>query len=444
MRHAKNSGALSLWMNGQRVGTWVVTARGEHELHYDEAWLALPIGRPISLSMPLRPASAPYKGELVRNYFENLLPDNDNIRQRLAKRFSTGTEAFCLLAEIGRDCVGALQIMPDGEKPPSTEAIQYEPLSTEQVAEHLAGTLTAPAFTQADDTFRISIAGAQEKTALLWFNDNWCRPLGATPTTHIFKLPMGQMPGGIDLSTSAENEWLCHRLLQAFDIPVANAEIVQFGEMKALCVERFDRRWMADGRLLRLPQEDFAQVFGVPPDIKYESQGGPGIRPILDQLNGSSQAQVDRRDFFRTQILFWMLAANDGHAKNFSIFIESKGFYRLTPRYDVLSAHPAMGHGAGRLSSHKVKMAMAIDGKNRHYKWSEIRRDHFEQTAQRCRLPDAPALIDELIARTPQAIAKVATDLPANFPEDLAKSIFDGLIQAANTLGHSANPAELG
>ena len=94
MRHAKNSGGLSLWMNGQRVGTWVVTARGEHELHYDEAWLALPIGRPISLSMPLRPVSAPYKGELVRNYFENLLPDNDNIRQRLGKRFSTGTEAF--------------------------------------------------------------------------------------------------------------------------------------------------------------------------------------------------------------------------------------------------------------------------------------------------------------------------------------------------------------
>jgi serine/threonine-protein kinase HipA len=93
---------------------------------------------------------------------------------------------------------------------------------------------------------------------------------------------------------------------------------------------------------------------------------------------------------------------------------------------------------AGRLSSHKVKMAMAIDGKNRHYKWSEIRRDHFEQTAQRCHLPDAPALIDELVARTPQAVAEVAAKLPTNFPEDLAKSIFDGLNQAANALGRTA------
>ncbi len=212
--------------------------------------------------------------------------------------------------------------------------------------------------------------------------------------------------------------------------------MVQFGEMKALCVERFDRRWLADGRLLRLPQEDFAQVFGVPPDIKYESQGGPGIRAILNQLNGSIQAQFDRRDFFRTQVVFWMLAAIDGHAKNFSVFIEPRGFYRLTPRYDVLSAHPVMGHGAGLLSSHKLRMAMAVDGKNRHYKWAEIRREHFEHTAQGCRLPDAPALIDELVARTPHAIVEVANELPANFPADLANTIFDGLKQAAVTLGH--------
>ena len=206
MRHTRKSGALGLWMNGQPVGSWVVTAQGEHQLHYDETWLASPLGRPISQSMPLRPAGAPYRGERVRNYFENLLPDNDNIRQRLARRFSTGTEAFRLLAEIGRDCVGALQLLPAGESPPATESVQFEPFSDEQVAEHLAGTLTAPAFTQTDDSFRIAIAGAQEKTALLWHQGSWCRPLGATPTTHIFKFPMGQMPGGIDLSTSLENE----------------------------------------------------------------------------------------------------------------------------------------------------------------------------------------------------------------------------------------------
>lgn len=79
---------------------------------------------------------------------------------------------------------------------------------------------------------------------------------------------------------------------------------------------------------------------------------------------------------------------------------------------------------------------MAVDGRNRHYRWAEIRREHFEQTARGCRLPDASALIDELIARTPHAIAEVADDLPANFPVDLASTICDGLKQAADTLGH--------
>ncbi|MDP3440416.1 MAG: hypothetical protein U0989_04365 [Azonexus sp.] len=103
------------------------------------------------------------------------------------------------------------------------------------------------------------------------------------------------------------------------------------------------------------------------------------------------------------------------------MFIEPKGFYRRTPRYDVFSTYPVMGHGAGRLSSHKVKMAMAIDGKNRHYKWSEIRRNHFEQTAQHCHLPDAPALIDELVARTPQAIADGGYQTTCEFPGRLSQ-----------------------
>jgi HipA-like protein len=141
MRRTRKSGVLGLWMNGQRVGSWRVTAQGKHQLHYDETWLASPLGRPLSLSLPLRPASAPYQGERVRNYFENLLPDNDHIRQRLARRFSTGTDAFRLLAEISRDCVGALQILPDGESPPATEALPCAHLSRAQVAQHLADTL---------------------------------------------------------------------------------------------------------------------------------------------------------------------------------------------------------------------------------------------------------------------------------------------------------------
>ena len=55
----------------------------------------------------------------------------------------------------------------------------------------LAG-VTSPAAPGGElEDFRISIAGAQEKTAFLRHQGKWCRPIGSTPTTHIFKLPLG-------------------------------------------------------------------------------------------------------------------------------------------------------------------------------------------------------------------------------------------------------------
>jgi serine/threonine-protein kinase HipA len=213
--------------------------------------------------------------------------------------------------------------------------------------------------------------------------------------------------------------------------------------MKALCVERFDRRWTTDGRLLRLPQEDFAQVFGVPPDIKYESQGGPGIRQILDQLNGSSQAQIDRRDFFRTQVLFWMLAAIDGHAKNFSVFIEAKGFYRITHATTCFQPTRSWGmvpDGFPRTRSKwPWQLTVKIDITNgQRFVVSTLNR---QRNAAICLMRSA--LIGNLIDQTPKAIAEVAAKLPSNFPDDLAKSIFDGLMQAANALGNSPSPSEM-
>lgn len=236
--------ALSLWMNGQAVGYWRINSRGEHELAYLPGWVESDLGRPVSLSMPLRPADAPYRGEVVRNYFENLLPENRAIRNRIAQHFRTTTDAFDLLREVGRDCAGALQLLPEGEEPPATLPVQAVAMSEGEIAEHLAALPRGGAFGQdVDGTFRLSLAGAQEKTAFLWHEGRWCRPQGSTPTTHIFKLPLGQMPGGIDLRTSVENEWLCMELLRAFGVPTARVAMLRFGEHRVLGVERFDRRW---------------------------------------------------------------------------------------------------------------------------------------------------------------------------------------------------------
>lgn len=243
--------------------------------------------------------------------------------------------------------------------------------------------------------------------------------------------------GQIDLSTSVENEWLCSHILKAFGMAVAPCDIKNFEDQKVLVVRRFDRRFSEDGQsLIRLPQEDMCQVMGVSPDMKYESEGGPGIADIMEALLGSRNAEADRKSFFKAQVLFWMLAAIDGHAKNFSIFIEPRGRFVLTPLYDVLSAYPVMGPGAGKLPREKVRMAMAVQGKNRHYRWNSITRRHWLTTGSFCGLDENTVgeMLDELVETAPRVIEEVAGIIPTGFPALLAERILKGVVEAAARL----------
>lgn len=430
--------ALSVWMNGIRVGTWTRTAQGGQEFDYDPGWLQWPDRRPLSLSLPLRPAGEPYRGERVLNFFDNLLPDNKEIRARMQRRFRVpSADPFALLAEVGRDCVGAIQLLSEGDVPEGVRGIRCEALSDADVEKLLDDTLVAPMGQQDAGELRISIAGVQEKTALLWHGDAWQRPLGATPTTHIFKLPLGRMPQGIDLSTSVENEWLCARILAAYGIEVAHSDIRRFGKHKVLVVERFDRRFAADTQwIMRLPQEDLCQATATPPALKYQSDGGPGIVEIMDILLGSERAVDDRMSFLKTQLVFWLLCAIDGHAKNFSLFLLPEGRYRLTPRYDILSAYPILAH-SGPFNERRLTMAMApIGEKDRHYHWDKIHYSHWLETARRCGMLEfMTGLIDEVIERTPEVMATVAAQLPSDFPPALAEAILGGVERAAGKLG---------
>ena len=442
---------LGLWMNGERVGRWTLAPSAPDLLQYDPAWLQSEAGRPLSLSLPFLPGNAPHRGPAVRAYFENLLPDSRDIRERLARRFGVGsTSAFDLLAEIGRDCVGALEILPDDQSSNGVAPVKAEPLTEAQVAQLLRSATTPQALGRGtdDEDFRISIAGAQEKTALLWHGGQWCLPRGSTPTSHILKLPLGLVGGmRLDLRDSVENEWLCALILKAFGLPVATCHPLQFEDVKVLGIERFDRSWRSPPRgaqrLLRLPQEDLCQATGVPPEAKYEADGGPGMDRILGVLDGSTERAQDRRHFFQAQLLFWMLCATDGHAKNFSLFLQPGGRYRMTPLYDVLSAYPVLGDGPARISPHRARMAMAVRSKNAHWRMRDIHRRHWVALGTRHGITTedgrgVEALIDELIERTPAVIAEVQGQLPAWFPQRVAAGIFGGLAGAARRLGAAA------
>jgi serine/threonine-protein kinase HipA len=427
---------LRVLLNNRTVGRLQKASSGAIDFQYDIEWLSRDRAIPISLSLPLREDA--YRGAVVSAVFDNLLPDSDAIRRRVAEKVGAeGIDPYSLLTAIGRDCVGALQFVADDQDHHHDEfasaAIRGEALREDEIEKLLQGLAQAPLGLTRDDEFRISVAGAQEKTALLRLDGQWLKPHGTTPTTHILKGAIGELPNGIDLSHSVENEYYCLKLAAAFGLPVANAEIATFGKTKALVIERFDRRWTKEGRLLRIPQEDFCQALSVPPTLKYQSDGGPNLVTILDLLKGSDNPTRDQQIVLKAQILFWLIGATDGHAKNFSIFLGSGGTYRLTPLYDILTAQPSLD--TKQIDQRQFRLAMSV-GKSRHYRMHEIVGRHFVQTADTAGLPNQ--LVREAIAAMSDAagfaLEQVERGLPKEFPRAIHDSVRRGVLKRAKEL----------
>lgn len=429
---------LRVLLNNRLVGELRKDASGAISFQYDQSWLDWEHALPISLSMQLREDS--FRGAAAAAVFDNLLPDSDAIRRRVAEKVgAAGTDAYSLLAAIGHDCVGALQFVADDSEPETAKlatGLTGEAVDDEAIEKLLKGLIQAPLGLSRDDDFRISVAGAQEKTALLRHDGKWLKPHGTTPTTHILKPQIGTLPNGIDFSHSVENEFYCLRLAAAFGLPVNNATITTFGETRALVIERFDRRWTRDGRLLRVPQEDCCQALSVPPTRKYQSDGGPGLKDLLNLLKGSDDPAADRATIFKAQILFWLIGATDGHAKNFSIFLGPGGRYRLTPLYDILTTQPSLD--GGQIQPRQMKLAMSV-GNNNHYRIDGIVGRHFVQTGEAADLPKSLMrdCFESMIGAAADSLTRVEGELPPDFPDPIHQSVKAAVLRRLDVLKSS-------
>lgn len=416
---------LNVFLNSRLVGQLRRETSGAITFRYDRSWLDWQSTMPVSLSLPLREQA--YVGAPVLAVFENLLPDNESLRRQIAARArAEGTDAYSLLGAIGHDCVGALQFLPPDAQPTPAGTIDAVPVSGREIAVILDNLAAAPLGITEDESFRISIAGAQEKTALLRWNGRWCKPRGTTATTHIFKPSIGKLPNGIDLTASVENEYLCLKILNALGLQAASAEMETFGHRRVLIVERFDRIWTDDQRLLRLPQEDSCQALSVPPNLKYQSDGGPGITEILKLMRGSDEPLADQRSFLKANIVFWLMGATDGHAKNFSVFLSPGGRFRMTPLYDVISAQPSVN--SKQILWKQFRLAMAF-GTRPHYQIRQIAPRHFFQTADQAGVGRqvVESVIQDLLDGSASAMDSVIAKLPKNFPDQIASSIQAGI-----------------
>lgn len=412
---------LVLVMNGRRVGRLSLAVSGAIRFRYSSDWLDWEHAIPVSLSLPL--AERTYTGAPVANCFGNLLPDSPAVRERLATELCAGgTDAYHLLRVIGRDCVGALQFFEEGTVPDAAAAPDGEVLSDADIGALLTGLPGAPLGLQRGDDFRIALPGLSDKTALLKKDGEWIRPAGGTPTTHILKTAFRELPGGVAFSDSVENEFFCMRFFGAAGADTARTEICTFDGVRALVVERFDRKWTRDGRLIRLPQEDLCQALGLPREKKLEPDGGPGLTDALELLGSSDRPAEDRRAFLRAQILFWLLGATNGHGKNFSLALLPGGRFRLTPLYDVVSMQPALHDG--QLGREDMRLAMSI-GRDRETRIHEIAGPQFLESAKTAGVD--VLMVEELLAqiteRVPSALSETMDALPDDFPRSLAETI---------------------
>lgn len=378
---------LIVLVNGDHLGAVAQSTNGRLAFEYDDRWLARIDPYPLSLSMPL--TAKRHTHTTIANYLLGLLPDRDRALDAIAKRHGVSRNPFALVGAIGEDLAGAVQIVPTNRLNALKRREGANPISEERLARFLDDLIANPGATQiTDDAGLFSLAGAQPKKAISWVNGKWREPRGRTPSTHIIKPPMPHLAGQV------ENEHFCLRLAQACDIPAARSEVVMIGGKPNIVTARYDRRRFRGGRTLpltssggtvvRLHQEDMCQALAVSHADKYQSDGGPGMKAIMNLLAGSGNPSADRTRFMRACAFNFAILGTDAHAKNYSVLIEH-GNYRLAPLYDVNSVLPY-----DTLDTRKV--AMSIGGE---FRWRQIHRRHWQKAAEACQYP-ADAMLDQL------------------------------------------------
>jgi len=389
--------------NGREMGT-VIYRNARLSFTYADPWRQEQSSYPLSLSMPL--ASAEHGHSKVERFLWGLLPDNDRVLENWGKRFQVSPRnAFRLIANVGEDCAGAVQFV----RPDRLESLRAEPaareiawLTEDDIAERLR-TLRADhsAWRTAADTGQFSLAGAQPKTALLFQNGRWGVPSGRTPTTHILKPPTGEWDG------HAENEHFCLLLARASGLVVPNSSVSRFHDEIAIVIERYDRL-LSSGQRVRVHQEDMCQALALHPTSKYESDGGPGVRKIVELLREYSSHPEDDVQSFLDAIAFnWLIAGTDGHAKNYALLLGAQGAVRLAPFYDLASILPYQ-----KVNLNKAKLAMKIGGE---YRLRNITLRHWDRLAADVHT-DRDALIDRIgtmAAGFPDLVATIQTQVEA-------------------------------
>lgn len=379
---------------------------------YDANYLQKPNAVKLSFSLPLQEIS--FDHQITSAFFSGLLPD-EYVRKRLARYLRISEKnTFALLKEIGGECAGAVSIHPEGSTPDTNGRPRYRVLDDKEAHDVLSELDKRPMLA-GDEDIRISGAGAQDKLVISFVKGKIAIPKRNTPSTHIIKPPIKE------LEEPVQNEFFCMKLARAIGLPVPEVDVHWLGNYPYYLVERYDRRKGKDGIVIRLHQEDFCQAMHIPPEMKYESEGGPTLETcfsLLDRrIKSGYMAGINKITLLKGIIFNFLIGNGDAHGKNFSLLYDGES-ESLAPFYDLMCT---VVYG----DAYKAKMAMKISGK---YQFNEVTVRHFEALGELAGFK--VEFVRKHLHKISNDIARSATNLYLEFNKNpkLSSTIYEKII----------------
>ncbi|KAB2737766.1 type II toxin-antitoxin system HipA family toxin [Brucella anthropi] len=387
---------LNVWWDGSIVGQFTQDRHGDISFTYSQAWLDDEKALPLSASLPKRPEQ--FSRRECRPFFGGLLPEESQ-RQVAAQALGVSpANDFALLDRLGGDVAGALQLLPENQKPIEIAPLAKQlltPLDDAGIVRVLDALPMRPLLA-GEEGLRLSLAGAQSKVPIVLIGEQIALPLPGQATTHILKPPIARFEG------TTENEAFVMRLAATIGLDVAPVEPRSVEGRSFLLVERYDRARDERGVVHRIHQEDFCQALGVPPETKYASEGGPTFKDCFELLRRvSARPATDVLKLLDAAIFNLVVGNADAHGKNFSILYDDQG-PRMAPLYDLLStiAYPDLS----------PKMAMRIGKRATLAEMDAVGWQTFAKEAG-VGLPLVRRRITDLVDATAEAVARVLEDI---------------------------------
>lgn len=307
---------LSVRLYGKEVG--ILEERlGKMRFKYNEDATV-----PLSLSLPIKKTT--YSEKACKGYFGGLLPESADIRKIIGMQNKiNANNDFAMLGAIGKDCAGAVSFhgIEEAERDEKDLLIDGDVLSEEELEEHILNLPRKPL----SSGRKLSLAGAQQKTAVSIINGEIALAKEGSPTTHILK------PAMKEFKQTVANEYICMKAAKACGLLAPNVEMKKINSTEFFLIERYDRV-IQGNKIKRLQQEDFTQSLGIWADNKYEVT----IKDCEKVLMMLSRPAISKAQFVEYVIFNYLVGNCDAHGKNFSVLYKENGDLELTPIYDVL------------------------------------------------------------------------------------------------------------